>query len=109
MMTGGEPGLPTPGRRHDGPAGDGISTPGAAGPQADGNSNLRAGRLAERADLLAWLRRRAANAALVGQRYPESESFARDRQRQIEVMIEDIANELHLGAALVEARLEAGQ
>lgn len=71
-----------------------------------GGEGPRAGRLAERGDVLAWLRQRAANAALIAARYADSEPFAADRRRQIAVMIEEIEAEMHCGAAYAEAHRE---
>ena len=67
-----------------------------------------AGRMAERADLLAYLQRRMANAALVAQRSAEVSEWAADRQRQLAVIMDEICHELHLGAAGVEAQLAQG-
>lgn len=51
------------------------------------------------ADVLAYLARRRANAETVAKRMSESEPFARDRVRQLDVIIEEIRAGLHRGEA----------
>lgn len=63
----------------------------------------------ERADLVADLRRKRANAATMASRNPEFAEQARDRGRQLDVMIEEIEAGLHVGAAAVEAQLGQSQ
>ena len=59
------------------------------------------GRFAERADLLALLRRRRDNCALVATRVgAEFEPFAEDRRRQLDIVIDEIEAGLHLGEAV---------
>ena len=60
---------------------------------------------AERRDVLAYLDRRRANAATIASTGFGDDSFARDRARQIEVQISDIAQGVHEGAAAVAAAL----
>ena len=60
------------------------------------NADYLSGRAAERADVLALLRRRQANAALIAERSPEFAELAADRARQLTVVIEEIEAELHL-------------
>lgn len=60
-------------------------------------------------DVLAYLARRHANAALVAQRLPAAEPLAADRRRQLEVMIDEITAGLHHGAAASEAHLVAAE
>ncbi len=58
------------------------------------------GRLAERGDVLALLRRRRDNCALVAARGgPEFNELAADRRRQLEVLIEEIEAGRHEGEA----------
>lgn len=74
-----------------------------------GGRHVVAGRMAERADVLAYLKRRRANAEVIARRYPDSEPFAEDRRRQLDVIIADIEAEMHLGAAQVEADRAAAE
>jgi hypothetical protein len=57
------------------------------------------GRAEERADVLALLTRRQANAALVAARTPEFAELAADRARQLQVVIDDLRSELHVAEA----------
>ncbi len=61
-----------------------------------------AGREDERGDVLAFLRRRRDNAAAVSGR-PGMSEFADDRRRQLDVLIEHIAQGLHEDEAEVAA------
>lgn len=65
-------------------------------------------RQAERADVLAYLGRRAANAATIEAAKDDMDEFASDRRRQLEVIIGDISAGLHDGSAEVERSI-AGQ
>jgi hypothetical protein len=56
-------------------------------------------------DVLAYLQRRHANAATIVSRSPEFAEQARDRQRQLEVMIDELRAGLHHGCAEVTAAL----
>lgn len=69
------------------------------------------GRSDERADVLASLRRRQQNAEAIASRTPENDEtyqLAKDRARQLAVVIETIEGGLHLGQAAVEAKLAEG-
>ena len=65
-------------------------------------------------DVLAYLEQRAENAALMAARSPEFEEMARERARQLDVMIDDFRQGLHIGCAtartaLLAARNEEGK
>lgn len=82
----------TPGRRHD--AEGGISTPGV--------DSVEDGRQKERADVLAYLARRAANARTVAdwaRRGGGHDELAEDRRRQLEVIHDELMHRLHEGEA----------
>lgn len=61
---------------------------------------------AELADMLAYLERHRANADTIVSRSPEFAEQARDRQRQLEVMIDELRAGLHEGSAAVLAALQ---
>lgn len=63
---------------------------------------------AEVADVLAYLEQRRDNAAAVARRSPEFTEQARDRQRQLEIIIDDLRGGLHVGSAAVRAQLQDG-
>lgn len=59
-------------------------------------------------NLMAYLRRRLANAETVARNTPENDelhTLARDRARQLQVVIDDLTTGQHIGAADVEAEL----
>lgn len=61
-------------------------------------------------DVMAYLRRRQLNAAVVAATLPDSEplhGLARDRARQLQVVIDDLTAGQHDGAAELEADLAA--
>jgi hypothetical protein len=60
-------------------------------------SDFEAGRAAERADTLAYLARRSANATLMARQKPALDEYAADRRRQLEIVINDIEAGLHVG------------
>jgi hypothetical protein len=62
----------------------------------------------ELADVLAYLEKRRANAAVVAKRQPELEPWAEDRRRQLEVVIDELKAGLHVGSADVAAMLADG-
>lgn len=66
-------------------------------------------RAEERTDVLAYLRRRMANADLVARRSPSHADWASDRKRQLAIIIEEIEDGHHEGAALVETALAEGK
>ena len=64
--------------------------------------------MAERADVLAYLDRRIANAGAVAASSAadsETREFARDRQRQMQVIRDELAQGMHAGMAQVSAEL----
>lgn len=61
----------------------------------------------ERADFLAFLRQRRANCETMARNSAEFADQARDRGRQLDVLIGEIAAGMHEGAAEVEAALAA--
>lgn len=63
------------------------------------------GRAEERGDVLAYLEQRRDNAVLMAQRCPEFAADARERERQLGVMIDEIREGLHLGASIARAAL----
>ena len=66
---------------------------------------------AERADVLAYLERRIANAGAVAASSAadaETREFARDRQRQMQVIRDELAQGMHAGLAAVAAKLGEG-
>lgn len=74
-------------------------------------ARLAAERLAERADFLAYLKRRGINARTLASATPESDelhALAADRARQVEVIAEEIRAGLHEDRAAVEAELAEG-
>lgn len=75
-------------------------------------AELVQGRIDERDDLVAYLTRRLTNAATMAGRVADSDpDFAlyRDRQRQLQVMIDEISHGLHVGEVAVAARLALGE
>lgn len=60
------------------------------------------------ADVIAYLERKRANAGLVAGRSPEFAELARDRARQLEIMIDELKAGLHQGEAAVSLMLSAG-
>lgn len=66
-------------------------------------------RAAERADTLAYLRRRLANAETMAKRSAEFGEYGRERARQIEVIIGDIENGLHVDEAATWPEAVAGE
>lgn len=60
----------------------------------------------ERADVLAYLRRRLANCETMAKRSHEFGEQGRDRARQLEVMIDDIEGGLHVSETVVAGALE---
>lgn len=59
----------------------------------------------ERADVLAYLQRRIANCATMAAKSPEFAADARERQRQLQVLFDDLHAGLHEGSAAVELHL----
>jgi hypothetical protein len=59
----------------------------------------------ERADVLAYLRARRRACGVMVANSPEFAEAARERDRQLAVMIDEISAGFHLGAAAVEAGL----
>lgn len=64
------------------------------------------GREAERADVLAYLARRRANAATMAENSPEFAEDARARIRELDLIEGDVRAGLHEGAAAVADALE---
>lgn len=64
------------------------------------------GRVAEGEDVLALLDQQIDNAGLMVSRSPEFADYARDRQRQLEVLADDLKGGRHLGMAAVRADLK---
>lgn len=64
-----------------------------------------AGRNAERGDVLAFLRRKRINAALIAERTPEFAEGARQTMRELDILHDHIAGGLHEGAAFTTAVL----
>ena len=61
-------------------------------------------------DIMAYLRRRMANAQTVAGNLPDSDpmhDLAKDRARQLQVVIDDLTAEQHHGSAAIEADLAA--
>lgn len=75
---------------------------------ASAELDFACGAHSERADVLAFLRKRQANAVKVGSRNPEENERAKIIADQIGIEIEMIEQGLHVGDAVVEAQLEAG-
>lgn len=71
---------------------------------------LIADRPAERAgeldDVVAYLEQRRDNAETIATRSPEHADLARDRQRQLEVIIGDLRAGMHVGSTEVRAALK---
>ncbi|MEO5605577.1 MAG: hypothetical protein ABIR02_08195 [Novosphingobium sp.] len=63
------------------------------------------GRRDERDDLIAYLEQRRDNAELMALRSPEFADQARERKRQLSVMIDEFREGHHEGAAMVRAAL----
>ncbi len=61
--------------------------------------------LHERGDILAYLRRRRDNAAALASRDPEMCDLARDRLRQLEVIIGEVEGGLHAGEEAVASSI----
>lgn len=59
----------------------------------------------ELADVLAYIEQRRDNAVLMARRCPEFEAEARERQRQLDVLIDELKAGLHHGAAETRAQL----
>ena len=64
---------------------------------------------AELADVIAYLAQRRDNAERVARHTPEFGDWARDRTRQLEIVIDDLRAGMHLGSAEVRARLLAAE
>ena len=62
----------------------------------------------ERADVIAYLEQRRGNAALMAKKSPEFAEVARERDRQLGVIIEELQAGMHDGAAIARAALLAG-
>lgn len=56
-------------------------------------------------DVLAYIQRRRDNAALIANRSPEFAEWAKDRQRQLEIVADELRAGLHVGCAAVLAQL----
>jgi len=59
-------------------------------------------------DVIAYLRQRRDNAALMARKAAELEPLAQDRARQLEVIIADLEAGLHEGSAAVREKLADG-
>ena len=59
-------------------------------------------------DVIAYLQQRQDNCDVMAKNSPEWAEGARDRKRQLGVVIDDLRAGLHHGAAEVRARLQAG-
>ncbi len=82
-------------------SGEGVFT-------ALGDNLLALGRADERDDVIAYLEQRRDNAQLMALRWPEHADQARERERQLTVMIEEFSAGLHEGAAIARAALQRG-
>ncbi len=70
------------------------------------DNTLAFGRGEERDDVIAYLEQRRDNAQLMAQRSPEHADQARERERQLTVMIEEFSAGLHVGAAIARDALQ---
>lgn len=61
------------------------------------------------ADFIAYLEQRRDNAGTIAGKVPEFAELARDRARQLEVMIDELRHGLHEGSAAVRAGLTEGK
>lgn len=89
-------------------SGEGASL--SAKPKAK-SSRFAAGKKAERDDVAAYLERRERNATTIAENKaaaPETREFARDRARQLQVVIHEIRSGLHEGDDAL-ARDQAGR
>lgn len=78
----------------------------AAGLVAGREAERSAGRVDELEDVLALLDQQIENAGLMVSRSPEFADYARDRQRQLEVLADDLKGGRHHGMAAVRADLK---
>lgn len=74
--------------------------------QSKGEAARAAGRVDELEDVVALLEQRIENAGLMASRSPEWAELARDRQRQFEVLLDDLKDGRHHGMAAVRADLK---
>lgn len=79
------------------------------GAPSKGEAAQAAGYQAATADVVAYLEQRRDAAETMAKRSPEEADLARDRQRKLEVRIDEIRAGLHLGAAQLRVDLLAAK